>query len=184
MVLGPVQISDVALRTEPQHDPSDLLREFVTLRDRWDDGPTGSRVPARRSHLDHDQPWPDGPTAAWNLVARAARTHALKHYGWTPIRTASSTIWTSPAGQTVEVPHHTSPPPGIDRDPDTGPTAVTLPDPDELAAVDRAQLTAPTDDDLPPWLPTAERMQPTEWTWLGTGTDTDTDTAQSPDGGA
>ena len=43
---------------------------------------------------------------------------------------------------------------------------MTLPDPDDLAAVD-TELTAPTDDDLPPWLPTAERQQPTEWTWLG-----------------
>ena len=31
-------------------------------------------------------------TAAWNLLSRSRRTHQLKHYGWTPIRTADTTI--------------------------------------------------------------------------------------------
>ncbi len=174
MVLGPLEVGDVASRVEPQHDPSAALRAFVTLRDRGDDGPTGTRTPAHRSQLDHDQPWPDGPTAAWNLVARATRTHQLKHYGWTPLRHPTGTTWISPAGQTIDVPTFTSPPPGIDHDPSPGDGTGTpsLPDPEELAAVDEQQLTAPTADDLPPWLPTAERLQPTDWTWLDGGAPT------------
>ncbi len=168
MVLGHLEAGDVAARVEPQHDPSESLRAFVNLRDRGDDGPTGTRTTASRCQLDHDQPYPQGPTAAWNLVARATRTHQLKHYGWTPLRHPTGTTWISPAGQTIHVPNFTSPPPGIDRDPRLGDDAglPALPEPEELAAVDLAQLTAPTDDDQPPWVPTAERLQPTDWTWL------------------
>ena len=55
--------------------------------------------------LDLAPPDPAGPTAAWNLVGRGRRTHGLKHRGWTPLRTATSTLWFTPAGQSVEVPH-------------------------------------------------------------------------------
>lgn len=161
VVLSPTTLTGAADRVEPDHDPSEPLRRFVVLRDRACDGPTGPQVPAGRCHLDHDEPHPHGPTAAWNLVARSARTHQLKHYGWIPLRTASSTIWTSPAGQLVEVPHHVEPPPGIDPDDVEQPV---LPDPDELDLVDRAQLEPPGDDG-PPWLPAAER-DTTPWTWL------------------
>ncbi len=160
MVLDDVELNDVGWRTEPQHDPSDRLRDYVELRDRFCDGPTGARVPARRAELDHDEPWPEGPTAAWNLVARSQRTHHLKHHGWTPLRTATSTLWFSPAGQLAETPRHTSAPPGIDSDPVHEPR---LPDPDELAHVDRQQLTTPYDS--PPWLPGGRRSS-TDWTWL------------------
>jgi hypothetical protein len=163
MVLGDVTVSDIGWRTEPQHDPSDQLRAFVTLRDRTCDGPTQTRTSALRSELDHDVAHPDGPTAAWNLAARAARTHHLKHYGWTPVRTPTSTIWTSPAGQLVEVPTTTSRPPGVD--PDTEGRPPVLPGATELAATDRYQTTAPTDQDLPPWLPAGEHC-PTQWTRL------------------
>ena len=55
----------------------------------------------------------------------------------------------------------------MDRDHTADGTGLpVLPDPEALAAVDLAQLTAPTDDDLPPWLPTAERLPSMEWTWL------------------
>ena len=167
MVLDDTTLTGIADRTEPQHDPSEPLRRFVTARDRTCDGPTGSQVSARRCHLDHDQAHPTGPTAAWNLAARATRTHQLKHHGWTPLRTPTKTIWISPAGQTIEVPNHHDAPPGIDQDhhSDTGPnTPVVLPDPDELDLIDRAQLEAPTPDG-PPWLPASER-DTTTWTWL------------------
>ena len=159
MVLNDVELSDVGWRTEPQHDPTDRLREYVTIRDRGCDGPTGARVPASRAELDHDDPWPHGPTAAWNLAARGARTHQHKHAGWTPLRTATSTLWISPAGQLVETPRHTTPPPGADpgREP-------TLPDPDDLAHLDQLQLTAPSDHDRPV-LPRSEQDR-TDWTWL------------------
>lgn len=154
-------LTDLPTRSEPQHDPSEPLSTFVRLRDRTCDGPIGTQVTAARCDLDHDRPWPDGPTAAWNLVARSRRTHGLKHYGWTPLRTRTSTIWCSPAGQLVEVPHARSVPPGIDTDPHQAPV---LPLPEALAAVDREAL-APAADH-PPWLPAEEVDREPEWTWL------------------
>ena len=161
VVLGDLALSDVSTRVEGEHDPSDTLRRFVELRDRTCDGPTGSRTSARRCDLDHDTPYPHGPTAAWNLVARSRRTHALKHLGWTPVRTPTSTLWTSPAGQLVEVPRRVDPPPGVDAG-----DLAALPDAGLLDEVDRQALAAPTDDDLPPWLPASERAAPVAWTWL------------------
>ena len=168
LVLADVTLSGIADRVEPDHDPSASLRELVELRDRGDDGPTGTRTPAVGCHLDHTVPYPHGPTAAWNLAVRGRRTHQLKHYGWIPLRTPTTTIWTSPAGQLIEVPRHTTPPPGIDPD-QHGQVQASLPDPDELDLLDRAQLEAPTDDH-PPWLPDSER-DTTTWTWLGSNDD-------------
>ena len=149
LVTGAGPPSSVGWRTEPEHDPSQPLAELVRLRDRSCDGPTQPRSRAATCDLDHDRPHPDGPTAAWNLVSRSRRTHQLKHYGWTGTRTAAGTTWTSPAGQVVDVPHHRRPAPGPDTD-RTGRPA-TLPDADELAAVDTAQLTPVTA--RPPVLP-------------------------------
>lgn len=161
MILDDIELSDIGWREEPQHDPSQRLREYVQLRDRSCDGPTGARVPATRAHLDHDQPWPHGPTAAWNLTARGARTHQHKHHGWTPLRTANGTLWFSPAGQIVEVPRPVSRPPGIDSGNNRAPAH--LPDPDDLHLLDRLQL-APTTD-TPPWLPSAD-IDRTTWVML------------------
>ncbi len=154
MVLGEVVVHDVAWRTEDQHDPSPPLRDLVALRDRFCDGPTGTRRTAARCDLDHEIAYPDGPTAAWNLVARARRTHQLKHRGWTPLRTPTSTVWFSPAGQVVEVPHLQVASPRVDDD-------AVLPDAEVLAALDAAQLQA-LDDTAPtrPWLPRSEREEP------------------------
>ena len=158
MILADLECDDVGWREEPRHDPSDRLRDYVRLRDRFCDGPTGARVAAARADLDHDDPWPQGPTAAWNLAARGRRTHQHKHHGWTPLRTPTSTLWLSPAGQLVEVPRHTTAPPGIDH-----PDGAVLPDPDELHLLDQLQLTA--SDDSRPWLPSTERDR-TPWTIL------------------
>ena len=155
-----------AWREEPRHDPSVSLARFVTLRDRICDGPTQTWVPASRADLDHEKPWPDGPTAAWNLAARGRRSHVLKHHGWTPLRTSTSTIWISPAGQTIEVDRFQFPPPGVDADHDGWLGDVVLPDPDELHALDLDQLTPRDDDDLPPWLLRDERPEPGDWVWL------------------
>ena len=160
MILGDLECNDTGWRTEPRHDPSDRLRAFVQLRDRFCDGPTGAHVSSRHTDLDHNTPWPTGPTAAWNLTARGRRTHQHKHNGWTPLRTPTSTLWLSPAGQLVEVPRHTTPPPGTDTD--TASPAV-LPDPDELHLLDQLQLTTTTK--TPPWLPTDEHDH-TTWTML------------------
>ena len=106
-------------------------------------------------------PYPHGPTAAWNLAVRGRRTHQLKHYGWIPLRTPTSTVWTSPAGQLVVVPNAVRPSPEIDAD-DWRPAS--LPDASDLHVLDRAQLEAPVD--RPPWVPASERPATTEWTWL------------------
>ena len=164
MITGESVLSDVGWRTEPEHDPSAPLRAFTALRDRSCDGPTQSRTPAERCDRDHDRPHPVGPTAAWNLVCRSRRAHQLKHYGWTPIRTASATIWTSPAGQVVEVPRQHRPAPGIDREAAGG--TPFLPDADELAEVDAALLRPLTDDDIPPVLPLGQPFAPTQWSFL------------------
>ena len=166
---------DAAWREEPEHDPSISLARFVRLRDRICDGPTQNWVPATRADLDHDTAWPEGPTAAWNLAARGRRSHLLKHYGWTPLRTPTSTIWISPAGQTVEVDRMQPPPPGIDDDHDGWLGDVTLPDADELHALDVEQLTPRDPDDLPPWIPRDERPEPTDWVWLHEQLDDATD---------
>jgi len=161
MVTAPTEPSDVGWRTEAEHDPSGPLCDLVRLRDRSCDGPTQPRSRASTCDLDHDRPYPVGPTAAWNLVSRSRRTHQLKHYGWTPIRTATATIWTSPAGQVVEVPRHTRPAPGVDADRTSRRAA--LPDPGALAAVDTDQLTPIDPDERRPWLPPQERAPRTEW---------------------
>ncbi len=148
MCLQDLQLSEVPLRTEDRHDPGRGLTEFVHWRDGYDDGPTGAGVRADRADLDHDTPFPHGPTAAWNLAARGRRTHLLKHRGWTPIRTETATWWTSPAGQIVQMPHHDTAPPGIDTDTD-GVQAGGVPDPEALAELD--QILTRTEHDLPPW---------------------------------
>jgi hypothetical protein len=125
---------------EPQHDPSRRLTEFVDLRDMFCDGPTGQRIPAVRCHRDHEIPSPDGPTAAWNLAARSARTHLHKHDGWMPMRTPDSTVWFTPGGQIVEIPHERRPPPDLDPD-------ATLPDPDELHALEAELIRVPGPED-------------------------------------
>ena len=149
MTTEPTVMTDTAWRTEAQHDPSDPLRELTALRDRVCDGPTQPRTRASRCDLDHDRAYPAGPTAAWNLVSRSRRAHQLKHAGWDPVRTADGTTWTSPTGVIVHVPTHRRPAPGVDREPGVRPT---LPDPDELHAVDTDQHTAVTDHHplLPP----------------------------------
>ncbi|HVE74091.1 MAG TPA: HNH endonuclease signature motif containing protein, partial [Mycobacteriales bacterium] len=114
MASQPVVPSAVSWAEESQHDPSAALERFVKLRDRYCDGPSGTAPTSIRAHLDHEVPHPRGPTSAANLVPRSPRTHALKHYGWKPVRTPTSTIWTSPAGQVVAVPREDYPPPSFD----------------------------------------------------------------------
>jgi hypothetical protein len=144
MVRDPGEITEKTWRREPQHDPSPALARFVEIRDTYCDGPTGTRVPAANCDKDHEQRWPEGPTAAWNLKDRARRTHLLKHNGWIPLRTANSTLWFSPAGQIVEVPHHTGPPPDIDDD-------AFLPDPRDLHELEAELLRQPGWEDNPPY---------------------------------
>lgn len=149
MVLQPHELRHAVTDSQNHHDPSPRLSAFVAGRDRSCDGPTGTNSPAARCDQDHDLPWPNGPTAAWNLASRAPRTHQLKHLGWRPVRDARGTTWTSPAGQTSHTPHFHHPPPQLDGRP--------LPDPQELAQDDltltRARFQPHSwepDDDQPP----------------------------------
>ena len=160
MATEPFDITDAASRRVDQHDPTDSIAEFIHVRDMFCDGPLGTLWPARNSDLDHDKPYnaaysetddsaadsgtAGGPTAAWNLTARSRRTHRLKHRGWTPWRTATGTLWFSPAGQIVNVPHHHQPPPGLDEH-------AQLPDPNEIHELETELLRTPTDQDDPPF---------------------------------
>lgn len=150
MVLMPHELRDVVTASQPQHDPSPALARFVDARDRFCDGPTGTRVPARRADTDHDRPWPTGPTAAWNLVSRAGRTHQLKHAGWRPVRDGTGTTWTSPAGQVAFAPAHHHPP-------DPVPPDAALPDPERLHADDDCLLRLPGWAHLDDAVPRRER---------------------------
>jgi hypothetical protein len=118
-------------RPEPRHDPSAPLARLVRTRDVACDGP-GCSVPAARCELDHQIPWPTGPTSAGNLRARSQRCHHAKHHGWQVSTDDTTSRWTSPGGRNYLVHHRNLPPPTPDR---------PLPTPTELAAHDRQRLT-------------------------------------------
>ena len=51
--------------------------------------------------LDHDLPWPYGPTCACNTGPLCRRHHRVKQLGWTKHRRPDGSIrWTSPTGRT------------------------------------------------------------------------------------
>jgi hypothetical protein len=115
-MLRPDVIKDTA---EPQHDPSAALARLVDLRDLHCAGPGCSEPRGDRDHL---RPWPDGPTAAWNLHRLSERCHAAKHAGWTMVRHPDgSTTWHSPLTRTYERPPPHPKPPKIDPDTDLPP---------------------------------------------------------------
>jgi hypothetical protein len=143
MATEPFDITDKTWRTEEAHDPSPARREFVQLRDKTCDGPTATNIRATNCDLDHIRPHPEGPTAAWNLTARARRSHGLKHFGWTDIPTATGTMWISPAGQIALTDRITTSPPPIDP-------AAQLPDPDQLHQLEAELLCQPGPADHPP----------------------------------
>ncbi|MFN2536707.1 MAG: HNH endonuclease signature motif containing protein, partial [Mycobacteriales bacterium] len=102
---------------EPQHDPSRTLTELVKLRDQKCAGP-GCSMPASRCDLDHHTPWPQGPTAEWNLKDNSRRCHQAKHHGWTQqLHPDGSSTWTSPTGSTYDTPSFWQPPPPIPNHP-------------------------------------------------------------------
>ena len=110
--LRPVSLVD---EVEPQHDPSAALAAFVKLRDQRCPGP-GCTMPASRCDLDHEDEWPDGPTAEWNLGDKSRRCHGAKHHGWDVTRNADGTTdWTSPTGRTYTSRSAWLPPPRFAR---------------------------------------------------------------------
>ena len=140
----PFDLTTSAWASAQTHDPTPAMAELVRVRDRTCDGPLGTAVTARRCDLDHDRPWPAGPTAAWNLAARSRRAHRLKHAGWTPARTTTGTRWTSPAGQSAPTTDHRQPHPPLDPH-------ARLPDPDQLHHLEAELLRPPTEHDDPPF---------------------------------
>ncbi|MFN2539199.1 MAG: HNH endonuclease signature motif containing protein [Mycobacteriales bacterium] len=98
-ILAMISAAIVVEEAQAPHDPSRRLRTLVQLRDQHCTG-IGCSTPARRCDLDHNTPWPDGPTAPWNLTAKSDRCHHLKHDGWTTDHNpdTGTTIWTSPTG--------------------------------------------------------------------------------------
>ncbi len=97
---------------EPQHDPSARLARLVDLRDRRCSGPGCGST---RTHRDHVEPWPAGPTAAWNLQRLSARCHRAKHAGWTVERHHDGSVtWVSPLGRTYRRPSPHARPPEVD----------------------------------------------------------------------
>lgn len=96
---------------EPQHDPSAALARQVKTRDQRCSGP-GCTMAACRCHLDHEDEFPDGPTAEWNLGDKSPRCHGAKHHGWSADRRPDgSTLWTSPTGRTYTSRSVWDPPP-------------------------------------------------------------------------
>ncbi len=107
--LVPTVVTD---RAEAQHDPSAGLARLVDVRDRRCSGPGCGST---RTHRDHADPWPAGPTAAWNLQRLSARCHRAKHAGWTVHRHADGRVtWHSPLGRVVTRPSPHARPPQVD----------------------------------------------------------------------
>ena len=77
--------------------------------------PAGDARRARGTHRDHADPWPAGPTAAWNLQRLSARCHRAKHAGWRVDRHRDGSVtWHSPLGRTYRRPSPHAPPPQVD----------------------------------------------------------------------
>ena len=91
-------ILDVGHRS---YRPPRPLARFVTARDGTCRFPS-CRQPARRCDLDHVTPWPDGPTAAANLISLCRHHHRLKHSGrWAVTADRDGAVtWTAPTGRT------------------------------------------------------------------------------------
>ena len=112
-LLTPVVVTD---RAEARHDPTGRLAALIEVRDQECSGP-GCSVAARRSDLDHEVRYPDGPTAAWNLAARSRRCHRAQHSGWTALRQPDGgTGWHSPLGRDYQRPGCWQPHPPVGAD--------------------------------------------------------------------
>src|SRR3954447_6685209 len=85
---------------EPHYRPSAELAEFVRIRDLFCRAP-GCDVPADRCDLDHNIPYPIGPSHASNIKCLCRTNHLMKTFGgWHDIQLPDGTvIWISPSGR-------------------------------------------------------------------------------------
>lgn len=89
---------------ETGYRPSASLARLARLRHPLCDGP-GCATSSRNCDLDHEVPWPAGPTCAGNLRPRSRRCHRAKTLTWDVVRGADgSTTWRSPTGRRYRVP--------------------------------------------------------------------------------
>ena len=86
--------------------PQDMVDHVVT-RDGTCRG-IGCRIAAAACDLDHEVPWPAGPTAISNLQALHQRHHDVKTHTDTTVVTEpdGTTVWTLPSGRVYRVPPH------------------------------------------------------------------------------
>ncbi len=81
--------------------PGARLDRYLRARDRRCRFPGCRRPVPRGGELDHDRPWPGGPTSATNLVGYCTPHHRGKHQapGWRHHLTADGTLTvTTPSG--------------------------------------------------------------------------------------
>jgi hypothetical protein len=90
-----------------RYRPSQALTDYLLARDRTSTFP-GSTVPASRCDIDHNTPYPTGPTNADNLAPFDRRAHRAKtHAHYTAQRTPDGTTrWTTPTGHTYKTRPH------------------------------------------------------------------------------
>jgi hypothetical protein len=122
------QLADAPPLEVDTHDPSEAIARHVRAA-----APTCSFYdcprPARSCDLDHDTPWPRGPTSVTNLDPKCRRHHNAKTYGVMQTRlvaepgTGRRTVhWTLPAGIGVTTSPEPLPGAGLRPEP-TAPTA-------------------------------------------------------------
>jgi hypothetical protein len=102
------------------YSPPAGLARHVRARDKTCAFPTCTR-PADACDLDHNTPFPKGPTAAGNLHAKCRRAHRLKDQaGWhTEQLPDGSVLWVTPTGHVrVRPPQPVLPDPPDDEEPD------------------------------------------------------------------
>lgn len=112
-LLALVPDGPVLLHEEPEHrhDPSTSLARLVRTRDPLCTGP-GCSTGSAHCDLDHEDPWPHGPTHSDNLRPRSRRCHRAKTLSWTVTRHPDGThTWTAPSTRSYTVPPYWTPPP-------------------------------------------------------------------------
>jgi hypothetical protein len=84
--------------TELGRFPSRKLAAAVRFRDGVCTNPV-CHVSSHRADLDHDVPYPDGPTSGANLDPKCRSDHRAKtHAGFTTTRAGGKATWTTPTG--------------------------------------------------------------------------------------